>query len=168
MFHLNVGFIRSSSRSLTLNLFFTQAASLSPLHTHIHTDTITNLTLVKLAQYSLSIILSIPYGLTISTTTQTHSFKGSLSLTLDVRSHAVALLLTRWIRIIEALPPPPPPSRLCSGKLLLLFLLLLLMMIPKCQSHFLSRRRQKILPPIKDPPCHREVYLPIAVAVSCR
>ena len=48
------------------------------------------------------------------------------------------------------------------------FLLLLLMMIPKCQSHFLSRRRQKILPPIKDPPCHREVYLPIAVAVSCR
>ena len=101
-----------------------------------------------------------------STTTQTHSFKGSLSHTLDVRSHAVALLLTRWIRIIEALPPPP--SRLCSGKLLLLFLLLLLMMIPKCQSHFLSRRRQKILPPIKDPPCHREVYLPIAVAVSCR
>ena len=84
------------------------------------------------------------------------------------RQHAVALLLTRWIRIIEALPPPPPPSRLCSGKLLLLFLLLLLMMIPKCQSHFLSRRRQKILPPIKDPPCHREVYLPIAVAVSCR
>lgn len=58
-----------------------------------------------------------------STTTQTHSFKGSLSLTLDVRSHAVALLLTRWIRIIEALPPPPPPSRLCSGKLLLLFFL---------------------------------------------